>query len=213
MSFVFIDPRVASTRSATSKLSYCNNLLFKGEENQANHLFKGKENLPQHIYLCGFMGSGKSTVGSKLAKKLNYVFLDTDSMIEKKENTKIREIFEKSGESKFRKLENAVIKEVIASKEKIVAALGGGSLIRKENLKLIKKNGFLIYLKTELKTIRKRIPSDPERPLLKEASPESLFAIRQPSYEKADFIVETDRKSPAEIVETICSHFRIISKR
>jgi shikimate kinase/very-short-patch-repair endonuclease len=192
---------------------YAPNPLFKGEENQANYLFKGKGNLLKHIYLCGFMGSGKTTVGLQLAKKLNYVFLDTDSLIEKKETKKIHEIFEKFGESKFRKLENAVIKEILASKEKIVIALGGGSLIRKENLKLIKKNGFLIYLKTELKTISKRIPSDPSRPLLKEASLESLFAIRQPSYEKADFIVETDRKSPAEIVETICSHFRIKSNR
>ena len=168
-----------------------------------NPLFKGEGSLPRHIYLCGFMGSGKTTVGLLLSEKLNYTFLDTDQLIEEKEKKKVREIFETSGEPRFRELENEVLKEVIVSQNKTVVALGGGSLIRKQNLVSVKKDGFLIYLKTDLLTIRTRIASDPARPLLKEASLETLFGLRKPSYEAADFTIETLMQTPAETAETL----------
>ena len=174
--------------------------------NPPNPLFKGEENLPQHIYLCGFMGSGKTTVASLLADKLNYIFLDTDQLIQEKENKKIREIFESEGETRFRELENEVLKEVIASQNKTVVALGGGSLIRKQNQASVKKDGFLIYLKTDLHTISARIASDPARPLLKEASLESLFDLRKPGYEGADLVFETLHETPEETAEALFLH-------
>ncbi len=154
------------------------------------------------------MGSGKTTIGELLAQKINYGFLDTDRMIEEKENSSIRDIFENAGEVRFRELENSAIRQTVVSEKKLVVSLGGGSLIRKENLKLVKNHGFLIYLETGLDTVRKRIPADPARPLLKDAPLEKLFSIRRSSYEKADLTVPTDHKTPAEIVEIICSSFQ-----
>lgn len=179
---------------------------FVQTHNPPNPLFKGEENLPHHIYLCGFMGSGKTTIASLLADKLNYIFLDTDQLIQEKENKKIREIFESEGETRFRELENEVLKEVIASQNKTVVALGGGSLIRKQNQASVKKDGFLIYLKTDLQTISTRIASDPARPLLKEASLESLFDLRKPGYEGADLVFETLHETPEETAEALFLH-------
>jgi shikimate kinase len=186
---------------------------FIQTNNPPNPLFKGEENLPHHVYLCGFMGSGKTTVGSLLAKKLNYGFLDTDQMIEEKENKTIREIFETSGEPRFREIENKILKSVVATKKKLVVALGGGSLIRKQNLTLVRKDGILIYLKTDLKTIRTRIASDPARPLLKKTSLETLFNARKPGYEKADLIFDTPSQTPAETAETLFLHLLRSNKK
>lgn len=169
--------------------------------------------IPQHIYLCGFMGSGKTTVGKLLAEKLGYKFVDTDQFIEKNEKTTIRDIFENSGETQFRKLENRVIKQIAVSEENTVIALGGGSLMRKANLKLIKTSGYLIYLNADRHTIAARLQADTARPLLQRASLDTLFKQRKPGYETASLIMKTRDQSPAEIVQHILHHFSRLNKK
>lgn len=102
---------------------------------------------------------------------------------------------------------------MIASQNKTVVALGGGSLIRKQNQASVKKDGFLIYLKTDLHTISARIASDPARPLLKEASLESLFDLRKPGYEGADLVFETLRQTPEETAEALFLHLLRSNKK
>lgn len=109
-----------------------------------------------NIYLTGYMGSGKSTVGKKLATKLKMPFIDLDSYIEKKENRSIAEIFETDGEGKFRELEHAYLHEIFQEKDTIIA-LGGGTVCYFDNLKLINSNGISIYLKASVDTIFNRL--------------------------------------------------------
>ena len=162
--------------------------------------------LPCHIYLCGFMGSGKTTVGSLLAERFSYSFIDTDLMIEQNERKTIRDIFERSGEAAFREMENAMIEEIISSKQNAVVALGGGSLMRFENLSLIRNDGYLVYLNTDLKVIAERLHADNSRPLLIQDSLKTLFDQRRSGYETADLTIQTNDQSPAEIAETIARH-------
>jgi len=114
------------------------------------------------IALIGYRGSGKTTVGRRLADKLWQPFVDTDEMIVAKAGKTIADIFEQHGETRFRDLESEVIREVSALNEHVIA-LGGGALNRPENLAAIKSAGHkLIYLKCEPKELFNRIKSDPQ---------------------------------------------------
>ena len=97
-----------------------------------------------NITLCGFMGSGKTTVGKALAKMLNYVFIDTDAEIEKRAGIKISEIFEKLGEAAFRQMESDIIKE-LARFDNQVISVGGGAVINKENARKLKSCSTVVY--------------------------------------------------------------------
>jgi shikimate kinase len=155
------------------------------------------------IFLCGFMGSGKTTVGKRLAEYLGYAFVDTDHEIEKKENKSVREIFEKKGEGYFRQCERDVITGLVPSQTKTVVALGGGLLMDQKNLELVCQSGYLIYLKTDLSTVTERLKYDTARPLFKANELETLFDMRRPGYEKALWTVETEGLSAAVIAEKI----------
>ncbi|MBL7960410.1 DUF559 domain-containing protein [bacterium] len=176
---------------------------FIKKDNPPNPLSKGEQNLPHHIYLCGFMGSGKTTVGTLLAEKLGYSFIDTDHLIEQNEKKSISEIFANSGEAQFREIEIRVIEQVIKSNQNTVIALGGGSLMSKENLNLIKADGFLVYLHADLNILAERLRSDSARPLLKHASLDVLFNHRTLGYEAANLIIKTQKNNPAEVTEAI----------
>ena len=176
---------------------------FIKKDNPPNPLSKGEQNLPHHIYLCGFMGSGKTTVGTLLAEKLGYSFIDTDHLIEQNEKKSISEIFTYSGEAQFREIEIRVIEQVIKSNQNTVIALGGGSLLREENLNLIEADGYLVYLHADLNIIAKRLQSDSARPMLQRAPVKALFKQRRPGYEAADLIIKTQNKSPAEVTEAL----------
>jgi shikimate kinase len=155
------------------------------------------------IYLTGFMGAGKSTVGPILANTLGWDYYDLDKVIELKTGKKIRQIFEESGENYFRELETAQLKEISAG-DNLVIALGGGTISSANNLSILQRYGEIIYLKTSLESVYKRLRFKDDRPLLKvnEAieNPEEevmkrltlLYESRKAFYEKADFIVETE---------------------
>lgn len=160
----------------------------------------------RNIVLVGFMGTGKSVVGRKLAAKLNRDFVELDNMIESKEKMPIKDIFEKKGEPYFRTVEKEVVKEAGSGKGVVISA-GGGAIVNEENLNNLKKNGIIICLTASPDVILKRTAGLKTRPLLNVPDPEKqiekLLETRRTCYEKADFSVETDYLSVEQVVEKI----------
>jgi shikimate kinase len=174
---------------------------------------KTGKNHPKHeqnIYLIGFMGAGKTTVGSILAKKLNREFFDTDAIIEKKLGLTISQIFSTKGESVFRNIESKVVKNVAKNRAAVIA-LGGGSILHPDNWEVVKDSGISIYLKWDLQFLLPRILKEDTRPLVKNnmdgtgrAEIEKMLGQREPFYERADFILECGSNlEPSQIAEQI----------
>jgi shikimate kinase len=158
------------------------------------------------IYLLGFMGSGKSTVGSLLASALGWPLIDLDTLIEAGQGLSIREIFANSGESFFRQIEHAALTE--ASKaEPAVIALGGGTFAQPPNVELIRESGgATVWLDCPPEVLRTRCEGLENRPLFRdEQSFSQLLADRLPYYRLADFRVSTEGRKPEEVVEQILS--------
>jgi len=152
------------------------------------------------------MGTGKTAVGRALAKRLKRPFYDTDRLIEERERRSIPAIFESNGESYFRDLEAAVVRES-AAKPAGVIATGGGALLREENRAALKRQGVLVWLKTDIETMLNRTKGRSTRPLLnvkdRRAQVERLLTERTPVYAAADLSVETTGKSVEEAVRMI----------
>lgn len=125
-----------------------------------SEMFSPKKN----IVLCGFMGSGKSTIGKALAEKLNLEFIDTDTLIEENEGMKISQIFEKYGEKYFRECETKLIEKLSQGKGRVIA-LGGGLAANSENHKFLKNSGKIVFLNCSIEETLKRILGDTTRPL------------------------------------------------
>ena len=125
---------------------------------------EGKE-IGYNIVLCGFMGCGKSTVGKELAKFIKMDFIDIDTYIESKENMTVSKIFKLKGEKYFRKLETKAILNVTLKPYKIIA-LGGGSLLNKKNVEVLKRTSKIFFLNASKKVIMDRLKYDNSRPLL-----------------------------------------------
>lgn len=148
--------------------------------------------LKQHLFITGFMGSGKSTLGKKTAALLNCHFIDLDVIIEQKANKPISRIFEEEGENKFRELESICLSEAI-KQDPCVISLGGGTVCFNNNLELIKRSGILIYIQLPSKVLADRIAASKEkRPLLDNlheqerlSTIEQLLEKRKPFYEQA----------------------------
>ena len=158
----------------------------------------------KQIYLLGFMGSGKSTVGELLATQLDWHFIDLDTVIEAGQGVSIREIFERSGEAFFRQLERAALTEVLKS-EPVVIALGGGTFANQANVELIRDTGgTTIWLDCPMGILFQRCSGMVTRPLFRD--PESLqrlLDLRLPYYRLAEFRVSTEGRSAQEVTEQI----------
>ena len=128
------------------------------------------------IWLCGFMGSGKTTVGRILAKEFSFEFVDMDEYIEEKTNMPIPQIFKEKGEDFFRKLETDTMKE-LALMEKIVISCGGGAVLLAANADIARQNGTLIYIDVDFETCYNRIKDDINRPLVVNNTKEELYNI------------------------------------
>tara|TARA_B000000609_G_C24166418_1_gene347229 strand:- start:257 stop:757 length:501 start_codon:yes stop_codon:yes gene_type:complete len=157
------------------------------------------------IFLVGFMGAGKTTVGMELAKKLNYKLIDTDHSIENDQSREIKDIFSEDGELFFRNLETLKLKELI-NVENAIISTGGGIILKDENRSIL-NNLFTIYLKADFENIFNRIKQDTSRPLLLTDDPyntaKDIFKSRQSVYESFKIHVRTDNKTPHEVVEEI----------
>lgn len=161
-----------------------------------------------NLILCGMMGSGKTTVGIKIAEITGKRWYDTDVYIEDKHG-KISDIFEYYGEAHFRKLETEVVKE-LSRQDELVISSGGGLVLKKENNELLQKNGKIIFLRASLETLSCRLKVDKDRPLLQSSTEtilerlEKLLKERMPIYESvADYIVDVDGKTPETIAREI----------
>lgn len=159
------------------------------------------------------MGSGKTSVGVKLAKALSYDFMDTDECIVKKYGQSIKEIFTVHGETYFRNLETNFIKELTGKISNTIISVGGGLPIQPGNGALLHELGTVVYLSTSSETIRERLQGDITRPLLigqdGKNKLEELYTYREPIYRSnAQLIITTDHKSIEEIVSNILDVWR-----
>jgi len=164
--------------------------------------------MPQHrprlIYLVGFMGSGKSTVGATLARALGWPFIDLDTTIEAGQGLTIRDIFEQAGEPFFREVERAALTEVVKT-EPAVIALGGGTFVQEPNLELVRaRGGITVWLDCSIEELRRRCEGITNRPLFRDAASfVQLFHQRQAYYELADYRISTEGRNPEEVAEEI----------
>jgi len=162
------------------------------------------------IALIGFMGTGKTAVGKRLAEKLGKDFVELDALIERKAGKTIPQIFQQDGEIPFRELEIEAAKEV-AGKKNVVIACGGGVVLNKINIDRLRKESLVVYLKASPEVILKRTSSDTdERPLLDTANKtvkvRELLKFRQPFYERAaDITIDTSKLDIDSVVEQIIS--------
>ncbi len=144
------------------------------------------------------MGSGKSTIGSIIAKRLDREFQDSDHYIEDRTGVDIARIFDVEGEQGFRDREASALKDLLCQNNRVIAT-GGGAVVSKKNQKLLKKAGFIIFLDTTVNQQMKRLRRDKKRPLLQTGNPrarlEALLAERRPIYlELADLAIPTDKR-------------------
>lgn len=164
----------------------------------------------QHIFLIGFMGSGKSTVGALLAERLDLPFIDSDKAIEKTVGKSITEIFSQDGEASFREMEMHFLNELKSQKRSVIA-VGGGLPAIDGSIELMHDLGLVIYLNTSLLTLIKRLRDEKQqRPLLRDLSDsefhpflEDLLSKRVHFYKQAKLIMPNERNSPVELVEKL----------
>ncbi len=161
-----------------------------------------------NLILIGFMGAGKTCIGTLLAEKHRKIFKDTDQVITEKIGMSIGDFFQKQGEMEFRNLETQVLREGLSNWNNCVISVGGGLPLREDNRKLLKDLGHVIYLKIQPETVLERLRGDVTRPLLqkddKEAKVRALLSEREPIYrESASMIITVDQKTPEEIVREI----------
>ena len=156
----------------------------------------------KNIVLCGFMGSGKSTIGRLLSEKMGMRFIDTDTYIEQKEGMTISEIFAQKGEEYFRELELKVCKELSGLRATVIST-GGGTLLKDANVKELKKSGMVFLLNVSSNTVLQRLKNDTSRPLLqrddKEKAVKMMLSQRIPLYNRAaDYVIDAE-ESPRKV--------------
>ena len=159
-----------------------------------------------NIVITGFMGTGKTAVGRIIAEKKGYRLIDIDDEVEKSSGMKISAIFEKMGESVFRKMETVEMKKAAAADRSVIVT-GGGAITIAENLELMKKAGRVVCLTAEPGEICRRLKDDDSRPLLRRPDKldliKNLLETRRNSYAHADYTVKTDGKTPDMIASEI----------
>jgi shikimate kinase len=159
------------------------------------------------IALVGLPGSGKSTIGRQLARRLSLSFNDSDHVIEHRLGCSIRDFFEREGEDRFRDFEESVIDE-LSKADGAVLSTGGGAVLRPANRQRLQERCQVVYLRSAPEEVFRRLRHDRNRPLLQVADPlqrlRDLFAVRDPLYrETAHFVIDTGRPSVATLVNMI----------
>ena len=160
----------------------------------------------QNIVLVGFMGTGKTAIGKRIAKRLNMRFVNTDDIIEERQKRTIAEIFEESGEPCFRKIEKEVVKDV-SDMDDVVVAAGGGVVLDEENVKNLKEKGVVVCLGATPSVIYERTKKYKHRPLLNVEDPvkkiHELLEYRAPFYARADHQVDTSDLTIEQVVDRV----------
>jgi len=164
--------------------------------------------VPGSIFLVGMMGAGKTSVGRVLAKRLHKTFYDSDHVVENRTGVKIPLIFDIEGEAGFRVRESAVVDELTALRD-IVLATGGGAVLNEKNRDRLRNRGTVVYLRASVRDLLNRTRHDKNRPLLQGADPRTrlteLFEKRDPLYlEVAHLTVDTGNQSLTSLVNRLC---------
>lgn len=152
----------------------------------------------RNLVLIGFMGSGKTSVGIRLSYRLKMTVEDTDKLIERREGRSISDIFATEGEAHFRGLETELLRELSEKKQSVrIYSVGGGTPVNPENRQLLKRLGWVIWLRIQPETVYERLKGDTTRPLLQCEDPLSrireLIAGREEAYRScADLVVDVD---------------------
>jgi shikimate kinase len=163
------------------------------------------------ISLIGLMGVGKTTLGNKIAQKLQYYFIDLDQEIEDREHCSINEIFKKKGESFFRDIETKIINEIVDRDEEVVLSLGGGAYINQKSREILQKKSLVIWLHADLDEIVFRTSGKNNRPLLNKVDGmankrkilQDLIEIREPFYKQCDLDFDTTNHNQEILVNKI----------
>ena len=163
----------------------------------------------RNVFLIGLMGSGKTTIGQLLAKRLQWPFIDSDHELEQRTGVSVATIFEIEGESAFRHREAAIIDE-LSQREPIVLGTGGGAILDPQTRSVLRERGVVIYLHSTAETSYERIRRNRDRPLLMVTDPlarlRQLYEHRHPLYaETAHFVVESYRDRPTAVVNEIAN--------
>ena len=159
------------------------------------------------IYLVGFMASGKSTIGRRLADELGWWFVDLDEDIEAQQGISIAEIFDTRGEEEFRRIESAALLNRVLEVEKgrpTVAALGGGAFVGPANVELLEEHGITIWIDCPFSIVKSRVDKAAHRPLARDPQKfQQLYLDRRANYAKSDFRIEISSDDPEPAVASI----------
>lgn len=164
-----------------------------------------------NLYLVGFMGTGKSTIGRAVAHRLKFEFLDSDHEIERSLGKTVAEVFADEGEEYFRTCERSFVETGHAPKE-VVVACGGGLVVQSGMLDKLRSKGVVICLHASLETILQRTSGNRNRPLLHVEDPmarlRELYAEREPVYRRAGAVILTDQRPTSDIISHVMRVYR-----
>ena len=168
-------------------------------------------NFKTNLYLVGFMGTGKTTIGRAVAYRLKYQLLDSDHEIERQEDRTVAEVFDEQGEDYFRELERRFIDKGHAETNCVVAC-GGGLVVQPGMLDKLQKKGVVVCLHASLETILQRTSANRNRPLLHVDDPmdrlRNLYAEREPIYRRAGAVILTDHRPTSDIISHVMRVYR-----
>ena len=168
------------------------------------------------IAFIGMPGSGKTTVGRQVARRLDVAFVDSDRVIEERAGCSIREFFERNGEEAFRAFEEEIVDELTAATRPAVLSTGGGAVVRAATRGRLRERSQVVYLHALPDDIYRRLRHDTTRPLLQTANPlqrlRDMYAQRDPLYrEAAHFVIETGRPSVATLANMVLMQLELAS--
>lgn len=158
------------------------------------------------IFITGFMGAGKTTIGKELSKKLEIPVLDTDHLIEEKYGMSVKEIFRIYGEQHFRELEASVLKDIPL--ENTIVTTGGGLIISENNRKSMHEKGNIVFLYCSIDKLYERLRNDTDRPLIQEKTKSDIneiYLARLPFYNQCSIKIDTTNKTLLETVDEIAN--------
>ncbi|HEX2063244.1 MAG TPA: shikimate kinase [Acidimicrobiales bacterium] len=159
------------------------------------------------VLLIGMMGSGKTTIGRNLARRLGWHHLDSDEQVERATGRTVPEILESEGEAAFRAAESAALAQAIDSGPGVVVSVAGGAVLDPMNRRRIQEAGTVVWLRADVGTLAERVGGGEGRPLLGDDPPGALrrlYEKRRPLYEElADVVVDVDQLAPAQAVDLI----------
>ena len=156
---------------------------------------------PSNIVLTGFMGTGKSTIGKQIARRLKWPFVDADEEIVRRAGMPIPQIFARFGEPHFRQIEREVCRD-LAEREQTVIATGGGMLVDPANREMMQARGLVVCLTASLKTLARRLHNDGSRPLAS-GDWRNLLAKRKAAYDSIPYQINTSGRKPADVAAEI----------